>query len=170
MIDLELSLKVFHQNNVGEYSPSPSLTETRLLTKSKETVLNLFDFFNCVYLSSVIFEVVMNRDYRLWIILWATVPQLILPQFKPPVSCTSQHESLASLATYGIAFGSWCLISAPYFSQTFVWVHGHISSPGLCYWSWGDKQGVGGKEVQASACRNQKCTSITGARRRTICR
>lgn len=68
----------------------------------------------------------------------------------------------ASLATYGIAFGSWCLISASYFSQTFLWVHGPISSPGLCYWNWGDEQGVGGKEVQASACKTRSTQALQG--------
>lgn len=72
-----------------------------------------------------------------------------------PVSCTSQHESLAPSAAYGLAFGSWHLISAPCLPQTFLWVHGPISSPGLCCWSWADEWGRG-KEVQASICRNQK--------------
>ena len=75
--------------------------------------------------------------------LWATSPQSILPTAWTPVSCTSQHESLAPSATYGLAFGSWRLISAPCLLQTFLWVHGPISSPGLCCWSWADERGKG---------------------------
>lgn len=126
-------------------------------TLSQKIALNLCQFFLSVFVSFFVISMSIRKYWlrELWIkktdfffsfgtTLWAVSPSTALS----PVSCTSQHRFLAPSAT----FAGWPLAAGAF--QTFLGVHGPLSSPGLCSWSWADLQRD--KEVQASACRNQK--------------
>lgn len=138
-------------------------------TLSQKIALNLCQFF-CHFLSPSLLSLCPseNTDWESYELrkqiffffsfgttLWAVSPSTALS----PVSCTSQHRFLAPSAT----FAGWPLAAGAF--QTFLGVHGPLSSPGLCSWSWADLQRD--KEVQASACRNQKSCpeqKVAGAR------
>lgn len=97
----------------------------------------------------------MNREYGFWIILWATAPQSILPLPRPLFlalpSMSSWH--LQQLMGWPLAAGALSLRLV--FRRRFF---GFMAPSALLGSAAGAglMSRVGGKEVQASACGNQK--------------
>lgn len=97
----------------------------------------------------------MNRDYRFWIILWATAPQSVLPLPQPLFLALPSVNPWCLQQLMGWPLAAGALSLRLVFCRRFFGfmapsvLLGSAAGAGLV-------SGVGGKEVQASACRNQK--------------
>lgn len=99
----------------------------------------------------LLFETVMNWEFRFQIRLWTTAPQSVLllprPLFLALPNMNPWH--LQQLTGWPLAAGTF-VFRGCFFG--FMAPSALVGSPA----GTGPMSGVGGKEVQASACRNQK--------------
>lgn len=140
------------------------------MTLSQKIALNLCHFFLPVFVSFFVISLSIRKYWlrELWIKKkdWG----FFFPFWNHAVGSQSFHclepcfmhfpaQISGTFSDFcGLAFGSWAF-------QSFLGIHGPLSSPGLCSWSWADLHRD--KEVQASTCRTQKSCpqqNVAGAR------
>lgn len=129
--------------------PNWNMTLSQKLSNCPKFTAFVHEFlspFHSLHLK-LLFEAIMNWEYRFWSVLWAATPQSILPLPWPLFLALPSMNPwcLQQLSGWPLAAGalSLCLVFCR-------WFFGFMAPPALL----GLMSRVGAKEAQASACRN----------------